>query len=161
MTRRSSPTNSASTRSRSKTLRDFGQRPKLDQYDDYVYLVVYGAHDAQLVEVHIVYSETWVITIRRGECYGLDQVRVRASKRVTESGFKPVEFLYRILDGLVDSFFPVLEAFDERIDVLEDEILEHPTEEQLGTLFDMKRSLIAYRRAITPQRDVFASFVAG
>jgi magnesium transporter len=76
-------------------------------------------------------------------------------------GFKPAELLYRIVDGLVDSFFPVLEEFDDKIDTLEDDILQRPTQEQLGSLFDMKRRLIAYRRAITPQRDLFASFVAG
>jgi len=140
----------------------FGQRPKLDEYGEYVYLVVFGVHEGiGLTEVHIVYSDRWVITIRRGQCHSLDATRERAARRAGAGGLSPAEFLYRIVDGLVDSFFPVLEQFDEQIDRLEDEILEQPTETQLGLLFEMKRSLVSYRRAITPQRDVFAKLTAG
>jgi magnesium transporter len=140
----------------------FGQRPKLDEYGEYVYLVVFGVHEGVgLIEVHIVYSERWVITIRRGECHSLDLTRDRAARRASSIGLPPAEFLYRIVDGLVDSFFPVLERFDDQIDVLEDEILRRPTEAQLGVLFDMKRTLVSYRRAVTPQRDVFAKIASG
>jgi magnesium transporter len=61
----------------------------------------------------------------------------------------------------VDSFFPMLDGFDQQIDDLEDAILVKPTDEQLGTLFTMKRSLIAVRKVITPERDVFASISSG
>ncbi len=69
--------------------------------------------------------------------------------------------VYLILDQLVDTFFPCLEQFDNDIDELEDAILVRPTEEQLGKLFDMKRSLIGVRRVVTPQRDMFAGVSAG
>jgi magnesium transporter len=68
--------------------------------------------------------------------------------------------LYRIIDSLIDSFFPVLSRLDEQIDSLEDAILAQPTEEQLGTLFTMKRSLVALRKVITPQRDMFATLTS-
>jgi magnesium transporter len=73
----------------------------------------------------------------------------------------PVMVLYRVVDMLVDGYFPVLATFDDQIDELEDEILKAPTEAQLGQLFDMKRSLIALRKVVTPERDVFATLVAG
>jgi magnesium transporter len=62
---------------------------------------------------------------------------------------------------LVESFFPVLSDFDEKIDALEDDILKAPTEAQLGVLFDMKRSLMEMRKSITPQRDMMASINSG
>ena len=49
-----------------------------------------------------------------------------------------------MIDQLVDTFFPCLEKFDGVIDDLEDAILVRPTDEQLGQLFNMKRSLIAF-----------------
>ena len=61
----------------------------------------------------------------------------------------------------MDSFFPFLSDFDDRIDALEDEILQTPTEDQLGEIFHMKRSLIDVRKLVTPQRDVMASVNAG
>jgi magnesium transporter len=72
-----------------------------------------------------------------------------------------VMVLYRVVDMLVDGYFPVLARFDDQIDELEDEILKAPTEAQLGQLFDMKRSLIALRKVVAPERDVFATLVAG
>ena len=65
--------------------------------------------------------------------------------------------VYLVVDALVESFFPFLSDFDDRIDALEDDILKAPTEEQLGVLFDMKRSLMDMRKAITPQRDMMAN----
>ena len=69
--------------------------------------------------------------------------------------------LYRVVDMLVDGYFPVLASFDDQIDELEDEILKAPTEAQLGQLFDMKRSLIALRKVVAPERDMFATLVGG
>jgi magnesium transporter len=63
--------------------------------------------------------------------------------------------LYHVVVGLVDSFFPVLTEFDERIDEIEDAIAAEPTDEQLQEMFAMKRRLVGLRKAITPQRDAF------
>jgi len=67
--------------------------------------------------------------------------------------------LYRVIDSLLDGFFPVLSAIDDEIDELEDAILENPTDDQLARLFDLKRSLIAMRKVVTPERDLFAPMV--
>jgi magnesium transporter len=52
------------------------------------------------------------------------------------------------MDTLIDSFFPVLSDFDDSIDDLEGAILKNPTEEQLGTLFGMKRQIMIIRKVI-------------
>jgi len=75
--------------------------------------------------------------------------------------YEPIVFLHGVLDGLVDSFFPILAKLDDDIDALEDQILERPTQQQLGRLFDMKRSLIAIRKVVTPERDTLGSMVSG
>jgi magnesium transporter len=137
----------------------FGQRPKLEDYDDFFYLVVHGADGdgGDTVEVHCFYSEKFLVTIERGGCSQFDDVRSRASLRRQQGGGSTIMLLYRIVDSLIDSFFPVLARLDDQIDTLEDAILAQPTEEQLGTLFTMKRSLVALRKVVTPQRDMFAN----
>ena len=60
---------------------------------------------------------------------------------------------------LVDSFFPLLADMDDEIDDLEDAVLASPTERQLERLFSLKRELVAMRKVVTPQRDLFASSV--
>ncbi len=141
----------------------FGQRPKLDTYDDFVFLVVHGAlADASGTdEVHCFYASDHLVTVRRGRTSALDAVREQIGRRRNGHGVTPVIVLYLVIDILVDGFFPVLAALDDEIDVLEDAILERPTDEQLGRLFALKRALVGLRKVVTPQRDLFATLVSG
>jgi magnesium transporter len=142
----------------------FGQRPKIDQFDDFTFFVVHGTlpDGSGLVELHIFFTEHSLVTVHRGECAALIEVFQRMEHRHTVvDAAAPVALLYMIVDSLIDTFFPVLSRFDDEVDQLEDEILRQPTEKQLGVLFDMKRSLIAMRRVVTPQRDMFAALASG
>jgi magnesium transporter len=137
----------------------FGQRPKIDTYDGFSFLVVYGPNrDGHLVEVHAFYNETFLVTIHQDPCPMLAALADRIHQRAVPADH--VMLLYRVIDSLVDGYFPVLAELDDRIDDLEDEILVRPTEKQLGQLFDMKRSLIALRKVVTPQRDMMASLLS-
>ena len=139
----------------------FGQRPKLDTYDDFVLLVAYGANGTgRLVEVHCFFTGSALVTVHHDACPALAELAERVRRRAGPRA-DPVMLLYRVVDTLVDGYFPVLGAFDDEIDELEDAILQRPTDEQLGRLFDMKRSLIALRKVVTPQRDMFATLLAG
>ena len=139
---------------------NFGQRPKLDEYDDFVFLVVYGAapDEDRLVEVHCFYSERFLVTVHRDAAPAFTEVRRRYQKRNAPIE-DPGRLLYRIVDGLVDSFFPILEDFDDRIDRLEDETFLHASDQQLQEIFAMKRLLVGIRKAVGPQRDLFASLM--
>jgi magnesium transporter len=139
----------------------FGQRPKIDRYDDFTLLVVYGATAAgQLAEVHCFYTENYLVTVHRAACPELTGLASRLKQRA-EPRPDHVMLLYRVVDTLIDGYFPVLADLDDRIDELEDAILQRPTDQQLGQLFDMKRSLIALRKVISPQRDMFATLLEG
>jgi magnesium transporter len=140
----------------------FGQRAKLDDYDDVVFIVVYGAvpDDDRLVEVHCFYSEKFLVTVHRDEAPAFTEVRDRYVMR-THAMDDPAQLLYRIIDALVDSFFPILADFDDRIDELENETFLRAGDEQLQEIFRMKRLLVGMRKAITPQRDMFASLIGG
>jgi magnesium transporter len=124
--------------------------------------VVYGAvpDEDRLVEVHCFYSERFLITVHRDDAPAFVVLRDRYRKRRA-----PVEgsalMLYRIIDGLVDSFFPILADFDDRIDELETQTFLHASEKQLQEIFAMKRLLVGIRKAVTPQRDLFASLLGG
>jgi len=139
----------------------FGQRPKLEDYDDFTQLVFYGVNDADesLVEVHFFYSARYLVTVRHGDCAAFAAVRNRLAHRAKPAS--RLVLMHHILDELTDGFFPVLSSFDDRIDQLQDEILAKPTDEQLAELFNRKRWLIGVRKVITPQRDLVASLVDG
>jgi magnesium transporter len=136
----------------------FGQRPKLDDYGDYVLMVFYGAWQhgpddrVPLREVHLFISGRYLVTVHRDPLPTLDQQREQLTGRVLHS---EQFLLYRVLDALVDSFFPLLADMDDEIDQLEAAVLADPTEEQLQRLFALKRELVAMRKVVTPQRDLF------
>jgi magnesium transporter len=141
---------------------EFHQRPKLDNYGEYVVLVFYGAgrhgpgDEAPLLEVHLFISGHYLITIHRDPLPLFDQEREYLDGQVLHSE----QFLiYRVLDTLTDSFFPILSDIDDEIDDLETAVLANPTDRELERLFALKRQLIAMRKVVTPQRDLFARSV--
>ena len=141
---------------------NFDQRAKIEDYDDFVFLVVYGASpdEDRLVEVHCFYSERFLVTVHRDDCPAFAEIRRRYQKR-NEAVDRPSLLLYRIVDGLVDSFFPILADFDDRIDELEDAIFLNADDKQLQEIFRMKRLLVGMRKAVSPQRDAFATLMGG
>ncbi len=143
-------------------VKTFGQRPKLDPYDGYVFLVVYGAapDEDSLVEVHCFYSERFLISVRRDACPAFADVRERQNRR-REARLDPARVLYRVVDGLVDSFFPALSRLDEFIDAVEEGVLAKPDQEQMRRVFEAKRELVRLRKVIVPQRDLMASIANG
>ena len=135
-----------------------GQRAKLERYGDYLFIAFYGAHHdpaatPPLSEVHLVVSGDYVVTVRHAGCRDLDALRERLAQRedVAEQFV-----VYSILDALTDSFFPVIEELDDRIDGLEDAIVRSPGDEELAGVFATKRLIADLRRVVTPQRDMAA-----
>ena len=101
-------------------------------------------------------SGRYLVSLHRDPLPALDEQRSRLDGLVLHS---EQFLLYRVFDALTDSFFPVLARMDEEIDELEAAVLAGPTDEQLQRLFAMKRSLVAMRKVVTPQRDLFARSV--
>lgn len=143
--------------------RHFGQRAKIESYEDYTFIVFYGAAPEpdvdRLVELHCFYSERYVVTVRKDETRACDELRARYEHRPVPVE-KPIAFLYRLLDSLTDSFFPLLADVDESIDRLQEEMVSGPRDEQLHEIFAMRRRLVNLRRAITPQRDLVGQLLS-
>jgi magnesium transporter len=142
----------------------FGQRARIDDYDDFVHIVTFGmaANGQDVTEVHCFITSQFLISLHHGDCPALDTVHEELKTHHSSEVNSPqVAIFYLIMDSLIDSFFPVLSDLDDAIDVLEAAILKTPTEDQLGTLFTMKRQILTIRKVITPQRDMISSLNAG
>jgi len=103
-------------------------------------------------DLDIFLGRDFIITVEDKNCPParkiLEQVRGAAS------GQRADQVFYRITDGVVDSYLPVLDHFNEVIDELEDQVLDRPTPDTLQRTFDTKRSLILLRRTLVNTRDV-------
>ena len=142
----------------------FGLRPRIDDFDDFTQVITFGmAGDGkEVAEIHCFITEKFVVTLHEGRCPALLAVVLQRVRDHRDTQIPPqVGLLYLILDSLIDSFFPVLSELDDDIDDLESAILKNPTEEQLGTLFDMKRRVLAIRKVVAPQRDMIESLNGG
>ncbi|HET7510456.1 MAG TPA: magnesium/cobalt transporter CorA [Solirubrobacterales bacterium] len=134
------------------------QRPKLEDYDEYMFLVYYGASYGDdgvihLEEVHAFLSGAYIVTSHQHRC----AVLVEARERLKAQEPRSEQFVvYRVIDGLTDSFFPVLEQLDERMEQLDEEIFQRPTPAHLEQITDLRRQLVELRRVVTPQRDLLA-----
>ncbi len=137
----------------------FNERPKIEEYDNYVYLVVYGVDPsassgaALLREVHLIVSGDYVISIHHGRLDALADLRDRVGKYPMRG---EQYLIYKVLDALISTFFPVLTRTDDDIDEIEERVVSEPNEEILHRIFALKRDLVAMRRVVTPMRDVFA-----
>lgn len=138
---------------------EFDQRPKVEDYDDFVYLVAYGARglNQPFVEVHCFYAEHFFVSVHRDEMPAVTDACRALSRMPTD---RRLVALYRLLDSLVDSMFPFLSAFDDRIDELQDQVFAKPTEDELAAMFALKRQLVDMRKLVTPQRDMVASMLS-
>jgi magnesium transporter len=140
----------------------FGQRPKLDSYKGFIYLVAFGAAPDRdgLVEVHCFLSERWLLTVHRDDCPAFEDLR-RAATEGRSPAPEPALALYRVVDALADSFFPEMTKLDDRIDRLENGVLRRPDDAQLQQVFRLKRRLVGWRKVIGPERDLFARVLTG
>jgi magnesium transporter len=135
-----------------------GQRPKLDDFGEYMFLVYYAAEEAEhggveMIEVHAFLSGGYIVTTHSSPCSALEEVRQRLEAQSPRSE----QFvIYRVLDALTDTFFPILERLDDRIERLDGEIFERATPDQLEEISALRRQLVELRRIVTPQRDLLA-----
>jgi magnesium transporter len=138
-----------------------GQRPKLEDFGDYMFLVYYGVAGGEvgaggkleMEEVHALLSGGYIVTAHRRPFSALEEVRGRLSSQAPRSE----QFvIYRILDALTDTFFPYLDRIDDRMESLDDEIFARPQPAQLEEITALRRDLVELRRVVTPQRDLLA-----
>ncbi len=119
-------------------------------------------HSAFITEqVSFVVGSNYVLTVQEEpdyDCFETVRSRLRDGRGTIRK--KGADYLmYALLDSIIDGFFPVLEAYGEALELLEDEVVANPTAHTLEKIHQMKRDLITLRRAIWPQRDAINSLI--
>jgi magnesium transporter len=133
------------------------QSAKVEESRGYLFAVLKTVHLGEDGSLHvgdldIFLGRDFLITVEEAHCPPvrkmLEQVRGAAA------GQRADQLFYRITDGVVDSYLPVLDHFSEVIDDLEDQVLDRPVPDTLARIFETKRSLIELRRVLVNTRDV-------
>jgi magnesium transporter len=140
------------------------QRPKIEELDSYLFIVVKmvrqipGENDPRVEQVSMVVGSNFVLSFQEavGDVFDPIRDRLRNSKgRIRENG---ADYLaYCLIDMLVDHYYVVLETLGDRIEEMEDEVINNPSPQAIAEIHDMRRELILLRKSIWPLREVIAA----
>jgi len=138
------------------------QRPKLDDMEDYIYVVLkmidFDPAGREIIseQVSIVFGKNFVISLqegREGDLFEPVRERLRGGKgRIRRQG---ADYLaYSLLDCIIDRYFLILEKLAEEIELLEENLISEPGPETLRQIHRLKREMIFLRKTIWPLREV-------
>jgi magnesium transporter len=133
------------------------QRAKVEEGADYIFVVlkpvrITDSGELEFSDLDLFLGRDYLITVQEGECPSvrsyLDQLRA------TQNHSRPDQLFYKIMDGVVDAYSSVLDSFAEKIDRIEESVLDKPSPATLQRIFETKRGLIELRRVTSNMRDV-------
>jgi magnesium transporter len=143
------------------------QRPKLEEYDDQLLVIARmvmlkpNSPGFLTEQVSFVLGQHYLLTVQEEpnyDSFGPVRDRIRTNKGIIRK-HNADYLMYALLDAVIDGFFPVLEAYGEDLEELEDEVVANPSRQTLEKIHQMKRELLLLRRAIWPQRDAINSLI--
>jgi magnesium transporter len=140
------------------------QRPKVDDYGDYIFVVLktFFLSDAlegeiQSEQISVVFGPHFLLSFAEKEGVFLDPIRegLRSNQgRIRKSG--PDYLAYRILDVVVDQYFILLESLGERIEFAEEKLIAQPIPATLQVIQHLKREMLFLRKSVWPLREAIS-----
>jgi magnesium transporter len=143
------------------------QRPKIEDHQDQLVIITQMANlkpkaeGFWLEQVSFVLGKNYLLTVQEEperDCF--DPIRDRLSRNQGTIRQEKADYLtYCLWDSIIDGYFPILEAYGEKIEHLEDEVIQKSSDRILGKIYRVKRELLALRRGIWSQRDALNSLI--
>lgn len=143
------------------------QRPKIDSYEGYEFIVFYAARaepstgEMELFELEIFVGHNYIVTVHDEPIHELADAHKRWKGNVGKVGHDTGALLYSILDAIMDDYFPALDEISEKLEDLETRMFGEYDDEILKQLLDLKRQMLGLRRVVGPQRDVINVLLRG
>jgi len=133
------------------------QRAKVEPYGNHVFVVarvIEGGARLDTDQLGIFIGERYVVTFQQlaGDCLDPLRDRIRRGRGILRAS-GPDYLAYAVLDSVVDSYFPILEAFGEEIENMEDAIIDGVDGEMISRIHEVKSRMLVLRRVIWPLRE--------
>ena len=133
------------------------QRPKVEQYGEHLFVVLREARLNDRLETEqfsLFLGKNFVLSFGEREGDAFDPIRERLRLKTGRGRGRGADFLaYALLDATVDSYFPILESYSDRLEDVEDCLVQSADRANLGRLHEIKRDLLILRRALWPTRE--------
>ena len=137
------------------------QRPKIERYGDSLFVVLrtarrdVEARRLEIGETHIFVGPRYVVSVRHGSPVSYTAVRARAEANPALMAQGPAFVLYALMDFIVDHYFPVVEALEDELEGLEDEIFSETFDrDTTSRIYRLKRDLLELKKAVSPLVDI-------
>jgi magnesium transporter len=145
-------------------VRSRNQRPKIDEYDDYLFIVLHfpvfdkAVGRLNSAELDVFVGPDYLITLPNTPLHPVSYLleRCRTSEDVREQLFSKGSgyLLYRIVDDSFDYCFPMLAKMGTKLEAIEEDIFEGRAEAVVRDISNVKQEIINFRKIIRPQRPV-------
>ncbi len=135
------------------------QLAKLDYYEGYTFIIINSTHytekpcEVRVREIDAFLGPDYIVTVHEGPSTAVEEIQKRIASAAKHL-MRPDQVLHALIDIVVDRYLPTLDQIGDTIDVVEDELLIDPTPTLLQTIFELKRGLLAFRRAVSSQREL-------
>jgi len=142
------------------------QRPKIEEYGDSLFAVVKTVEmvDDELVlgEVDIFVGANYVLSVRSNSSQGFLGVRARAEREPHLLRQGSAFVLYALMDAVVDRYFPVLDALESELELIEDRIFDRGSErDNIERLYQLKRKVMVLRHVVSPLMEAVGKLHGG
>lgn len=142
-----------------------GQRPKLEEYDDYLYLVIkmfqlkMESKNIDIEQLSFILKDDLLITFQEKSGDVFQSIRGRLHDAKSMIRKRGTDYLlYALLDAVVDHYFVIIENLSSELENLEELLLNQPSKERLNELHHIRREILTLRRAAYPMREVVSKF---
>jgi magnesium transporter len=142
-------------------------RPTIEEYEGFLFVVTRGVNHnprgvaLDLVPLFVFLTDRLIVTVHERPMRSVDGARERLRKHPEILADGPDRLLHLLLDQIVDHYFPLVEAMEERVEALEDEVFGKPRRGVLERIFSVRKEIVALRRSLGPLREVVGNLMGG
>jgi magnesium transporter len=139
------------------------QRPKFEEFDDYLFIVLKGLSFEQSAlavnyeQISILVLKNFIFTFKEKQDAIFDPILRRLQDGCGRLRTRGADYLaYAIVDTVVDQYFALQDSIDEVIESVEERLLSNPTSQTLAKIQRLKRELVFVRKSISPTRELLS-----
>lgn len=140
------------------------QRPKIEEFDNYIFITLKVLHWTEksstfsVKQISLIFGENFLLSFQELDTSLFDALSTRLqsdpNQRLREQGSDYLA--YRLIDTIIDQYFIVLEALGEKIEDVEQQIIDDPEQKNSRSIYRLKRQILVLRKAIWPIREAIS-----
>jgi magnesium transporter len=146
------------------------QRPKIEEYDDSLFVVIHtlepssdaADHELKSGEIDIFVGRNYILSVRHRTQKGFGEVRTRSEREPALLRYGAGYVLYALMDTVVDRYFPILDGMESELEQIEEQIfVRNAARSNIELLYALKQKLMVLKHAIDPLMEATGKLYGG